>query len=72
MKAWLGEQLITVEGTPEEWAEFLERLFSAYKYYPGDRMMRELFLDALKRYPPREEKPPARNWMPDLERYDKH
>ncbi|MGB2622438.1 MAG: hypothetical protein WA857_06390 [Candidatus Acidiferrum sp.] len=72
MKAWLREQLITIEGTHEEWAEFLERLFWAYKYYPGDRMRRDLLLDVLKEYPPKEEKPPARNWTPDLEWYDKH
>jgi hypothetical protein len=72
MRAWLQEQLITVEGTPEEWGKFLESLFAAYKQYPGDRLMRELFLDKLKQYPPRAEKPTTRNWMPDLEWYDKH
>jgi hypothetical protein len=35
MRAWLQEQLITVEGTPEEWRGFLESLFAAYKQYPG-------------------------------------
>ena len=72
MQAWLGEQLITLEGTPEEWRGFLERLFAAYKQYPDDRFMRELFKDKLKEYPPRQEKPTARNWVPDLQWYDRH
>jgi hypothetical protein len=72
MKAWLGEQLITVEGTPEEWAKFLERLFYAYKYYPGEALMRQLFIDTVKQYPLKQENPTKRNWMPDLEWYDKH
>ena len=73
MKAWLGEQLITVEGTPEEWSRFLESLFYPYKNYPGDAIMRKLFGDKLKKYPPpKDEKPTARNWTPDLEWYDKH
>jgi hypothetical protein len=72
MRAWLEEHVITIEGTPEEWRGFLERLLVAYQRYPTERFMRE-FMDNLKKeYPPREEKPTARNWMPDLEWYDKH
>jgi hypothetical protein len=71
MQAWLGKQLITVEGTPEEWAKFLDRLFYAYKNYPGEPLMR-LFMDTAKQYPPKQENPTKRNWMPDLKWYDDH
>lgn len=70
MQAWLQEHLITVEGTPEEWRGFLERLLAAYQRYPTESF--ERFMHELKKYPPREEKPTARNWMPDLDWYDRH
>jgi hypothetical protein len=66
MQVWLKHHLITLEGTPEEWARFLERLFYAQNY-PGDSLMRQFFAGAAKQYPPKQENATKRNWMPDLD-----
>lgn len=70
MRAWLQEELITIEGTLEEWRTLLERMVMAHRQYPSD-WIREIH-ERLKQFPYDGKTPAVSNTLPDLEWHDKH
>ena len=71
MRAWLQDELITVEGTPEEWRKLKDWMSVAYRDYVPDRAFRE-FSGRMKKLAERGGKLAVSNTRPDLEWYDKH
>lgn len=73
MQAWLSENLITVEGTSDEWRLFILRLVSAYEETQTYDYLIHEFAQAMKEMAEQNRRKPATSTKrPDIEWYDRH
>ncbi|MDE3170905.1 MAG: hypothetical protein KGL75_12245 [Acidobacteriota bacterium] len=75
MRAWVDPDLITVEGTPDEWRDLVLRIMAAYaEYNSTDAVIREFvaFVKQQKALEDLKKQRPRSGRRPDLEWYDKH
>jgi hypothetical protein len=68
MRAWLRDQLITIEGTPEEWRSLIKQGYDQHT----TREFFQWLKDRAEEMKAGGKRPAVSNTLPDLEWYNKH